>query len=50
MTLAVVMAVIALGVLLIHLLDRRHSDGIAAFHHSHSRATLRGRRTRRRVE
>ncbi|MFD3582658.1 hypothetical protein [Streptomyces sp. NPDC058683] len=49
MTVAVVMAMIALGVLLIHLLNRQHSDGIAAVHHGRTRATVRGRRTRKGV-
>ncbi|MER5795505.1 hypothetical protein [Streptomyces sp. NPDC001980] len=44
MTVVVVMAMIALGVLLIHLLDRRHSDGITAFHRGPSPTTARTRR------
>ncbi len=43
-TVVVIMAMIALGVLLIHLLDRQHSDGIAAFQRGRSRATARKRR------
>ncbi|MFI6034196.1 hypothetical protein ACIBBD_08510 [Streptomyces sp. NPDC051315] len=50
MTVVVVMAMIALGVLLIHLLNRQHSERIAAFHYGGFRATARERRTRKGVE
>ena len=49
-TVVVVMAMIALGVLLIHLANRQHSDTIAASHHGPFWATARGRRTRKGVE
>ena len=36
MTVGVILAMIALGVVLIHLLNSQHSDHIAAFHYGHS--------------
>ena len=36
MTVAVILSMIALGVLLVHLLNSQHSDRIAAFHYGRS--------------
>ncbi|MFF3941397.1 hypothetical protein [Streptomyces phaeofaciens] len=49
-TVVVVMAMIALGVLLIHLANRQHSDSITPFLRSRSQSTSRGRRSRKGVE
>jgi hypothetical protein len=48
-TVVVVMAMIALGVLLIHLANRQRSDRISAFHRGRSWATARGSSTRKGV-
>ncbi|MFF4587979.1 hypothetical protein [Streptomyces sp. NPDC001388] len=46
-TVVVPLAMIVLGVLLIHLLNRQHGEHRAAFHPGRSRAAVRGRRTRK---
>jgi hypothetical protein len=35
-TVSVIVAMIVLGVLLVHLLNSRHSDGVSAFHYGRS--------------
>ncbi|MES5819431.1 hypothetical protein [Streptomyces sp. RG80] len=36
MTVSVIVAMIVLGMLLVHLLNSRHSDGVSAFHYGRS--------------
>jgi len=48
-TVVVVMAMIALGVVLIHLANRQRGDRIAAFHRGRSWATAWARGTRKEV-
>ncbi|MEU5324408.1 hypothetical protein AB0G67_48025 [Streptomyces sp. NPDC021056] len=41
-TAAVIVAMIVLGVLLIHLLNSRHSEGLSAFHYRRSGVPVQG--------
>ncbi|WP_405639874.1 hypothetical protein [Streptomyces sp. NBC_00019] len=41
-TVAVIVAMIVLGVLLIHLLNSQHSDGVSAFHYGRSGMPVQG--------
>ena len=41
-TVTVIVAMIVLGVLLIHLLNSQHSDGVSAFHYGRSGVPVQG--------